>query len=248
MALAKQATGVERQRTGTETRQHGRGLPSVSLILCALSFLGMMISLWLIFLYAPTDAVQGDVQRIFYFHVPMAWVGMLSFVILTVAGLVYLWKGDERWDWVARAAAEVGAVFLTLALILGSLWGKGTWGTWWTWDPKLTTTLILWFMYIAYIMLRNYMGRTTASARSGAVLAIIGVIDVPIIYESVNWWRTLHPPAQVGVADALPPSVVLTLMVSLVTFTLLYSFLMVQLYQLERMQTLAQRLHATIEE
>jgi heme exporter protein C len=103
-------------------------------------------------------------------------------------------------------------------------------------------------MYIAYIMLRNYMGRTSASARSGAVLAIIGVIDVPIIYESVNWWRTLHPPAQVGVADALPPSVVLTLMVSLVTFTLLYSFLMVQLYQLERMQTLAQRLRATIEE
>jgi heme exporter protein C len=144
MALAKQATGVEGQRT--ETRQRGKNIPGVSLVLCALSFLGMMISLWMIFLYAPTDAVQGDVQRIFYFHVPMAWVGMLSFVILTVAGLVYLWKGDERWDWVARAAAEVGVVFLTLALILGSLWGKATWGTWWTWDPKLTTTLILWFI------------------------------------------------------------------------------------------------------
>ena len=139
-------------------------------------------------------------------------------------------------------------VFLTLALVLGSIWGKTTWGTWWTWDPKLTTTLLLWFMYIAYIMLRNYIGRTPTSARSGAVLAIIGVIDVPIIYESVNWWRTLHPPAQVGVAGALPPSVVLTLMVSLVTFTLLYSFLMVQLYQLERLQTLAQRLRAIVEE
>jgi heme exporter protein C len=246
MAVAKQATGVERQRT--EARQHGKDFPIVSSILCVLSFLGMMVSLWMIFLYAPTDAVQGDAQRIFYFHVPMAWVGMLSFGVLTVAGIIYLWKGDEHWDWVARAAAEVGAVFLTLALVLGSIWGKTTWGTWWTWDPKLTTTLILWFMYIAYIMLRNYMGRTPASARSGAVLAIIGVIDVPIIYESVNWWRTLHPPAQVGVEGALPPEVVLTLMVSLVTFTLLYSFLMVQLYQLERMQTLAQRLRAIVEE
>lgn len=246
MAVAKQATGVEHRRT--ETRRHGKDFPLASLILCALSFLGMMVSIWMIFLYAPTDAVQGDAQRIFYFHVPMAWVGMLSFIILMVAGIVYLWKGDERWDWVARAAAEVGVVFLTLALVLGSIWGKTIWGTWWTWDPKLTTTLILWFMYIAYIMLRNYMGRTPASARSGAVLAIIGVIDVPIIYESVNWWRTLHPPAQVGVEGALPPEVVLTLMVSLVTFTLLYSFLMVQLYQVERMQTLAQRLRASVEE
>jgi heme exporter protein C len=246
MALAKQAPGIESHRT--KTRQRGKDVPIASLILGGLSFLGMMLSLWMIFLYAPTDAVQGDAQRIFYFHVPMAWVGMLSFVVLTVAGIAYLWKGDERWDWLARAAAEVGVVFLTLALVLGSIWGKTTWGTWWTWDPKLTTTLLLWFMYIAYIMLRNYMGRTPASARSGAVLAIIGVIDVPIIYESVNWWRTLHPPAQVGVAGALPPSVVLTLMVSLVTFTLLYSFLMVQLYQLERLQTLAQRLHAIVEE
>src|SRR5438874_10773316 len=97
-------------------------------------------------------------------------------------------------------------------------------------------------------MLLSYKGRTPAAARSAAVLAIIGVIDVPIIYESVNWWRTLHPPAQVGVAGALPPAVVLTLMVSLVTFTLLYSFLMLQLYQLERLQTLAQRLRAIIEE
>jgi heme exporter protein C len=246
MALAKQATGIESHKT--ETRQRGKDIPIASLILGGLSFLGMMLSLWMIFLYAPTDAVQGNAQRIFYFHVPMAWVGMLSFVVLTVAGIVYLWKGDERWDWLARAAAEVGVVFLTLALVLGSIWGKTTWGTWWTWDPKLTTTLLLWFMYIAYIMLRNYMGRTPTSARSGAVLAIIGVIDVPIIYESVNWWRTLHPPAQVGVAGALPPSVVLTLMVSLVTFTLLYSFLMVQLYQLERLQTLAQRLRAIVEE
>jgi heme exporter protein C len=247
MALAKRETHVEQRDAGIETKQSVARYPIISWILGTLSFLGMMISIWMIFLYAPTDAVQGQPQRIFYFHVPMAWLGMLGFVVVTAAGIGYLVKKDERWDWVARASAELGAVFITLALITGSIWGKTTWGTWWTWDARLTTTLILWFIYIGYLMLRSYMGRTHASARAGAVLAIIGLIDVPIIYESVNWWRTLHPPAQVGVAGALPPSVVLTLMVSLATFTLLYSFLMIQLYQLQRMQTLAQRLRASIE-
>lgn len=245
---------VVNRKTSTETRDISLGktkrtasLPVISLVLGALSLVGMMISIWMIFIYAPTDAVQGNAQRIFYFHVPMAWIGMLAFVVLTVAGIGYLWKKDERWDWLARASAEVGVVFLTLAIVLGSIWGKTIWGTWWTWDPKLTTTLILWFIYIGYIMLLSYMGRTPTAARSAAVLAIIGVVDVPIIYEAVNWWRTLHPPAQIGVAGALPPSVVLTLMVSLTSFTLLYCFLMVQLYQLQKMQTLAQRLRASLE-
>jgi len=214
-----------------------------------LTFIGMMLSIWAIFLYAPTDAIEGDPQRIFYFHLPSAIIGMLAFGIVAVAGIVYLWKKDERWDWVARAAAELGAVFLTFALITGSIWGRATWGTWWTWDARLTTTLILWFIYVGYLMLRSYMGRTPASARSGAVLAIIGFIDVPIIYESVNWWRTLHPQAvlPIGSAPQLPPEMLLTLVISFVTFTLLFSFLMVQLYQLEKMQTLAQRLHASVE-
>lgn len=244
MALANRVTSVE--RPGMKTTKAQRNLPLASLIVGALSCVGMMISLWMIFFYAPTDEVQGQPQRIFYVHVPMAWVGMLSFVVLAVASVVCLWKKDERWDWLARASAEVGAVFLTLALILGSIWGKTTWGTWWDWDPKLTAVLILWFMYIGYIMLRSYMGRTPASARSGAVLAIIGLIDVPIIYEATNWWRTLHPSAQVGVPGALPASVTLTLMVALVTFTLLYSCMMVQLYQLEKLQTVAQRLRARV--
>lgn len=241
MALTKQATSIKYQHSSTSAEHRAR-LPLISLILGVLSFVGMMISIWMIFLYAPTDAIQGQPQRIFYFHVPMAWIGMLGFIVLTVAGLVYLCNRDERWDWVARASAEAGAVFLTLALILGSIWGKTTWGTWWTWDPKLTTALILWFIYIGYNMLRSYMGRTESSARAAAVFAIVGVIDVPIIYEATNWWRTLHPPAQVGVAGALPNAVVATLLVSLTTFTLLYSFLMVQLYQLQKLQTRVQRL------
>jgi heme exporter protein C len=247
MALVNREAAVQQGDANAGTKQRETRFPIVSVILGTLSLIGMIVSIWMIFLYAPTDAVQGQPQRIFYFHVPMAWLGMLGFGVVTAAGTGYLVKKDERWDWAARASAELGAFFITLALITGSIWGKTIWGTWWTWDARLTTTLILWFIYIGYLMLRSYMGRTHASARAGAVLAIIGIIDVPIIYESVNWWRTLHPPAQVGVQGALPPPVVLTLMVSLTTFTLLYSFLMIQLYQLQRAQTLTQRLRATIE-
>lgn len=252
MALVNQEThggavdhdhgGVARNRT-----RKAPGLPIVTLVVGALSCIGMMISIWAIFLYAPTDAIQGQPQRIFYFHVPMAWIAMLACGVLAVSSIVYLWKQDERWDYAARASAELGAVFTTLTLISGSLWGRPVWGTWWTWDPKLTATLVLWFIYIGYLMLRSYMGRTPASARSAAVLGIVSFIDVPIIYEAVNWWRGLHPTAQVGVPGALPPEVVLTLMISLTTFTLLFSFLMVQLYNLEKMQTLAQRLRALVE-
>ncbi len=247
MALAKRETNIEQREVVVGTTKGSPGLPVVSIILLALTFVSMMIAIAMIFLYVPTDAIEGIPQRIFYFHVPVAWIGMLAFGVLAIGGIGYLWKKDERWDWLARASAEIGTVFITLALITGSIWGRTTWGTWWTWDARLTTTLILWFIYIGYMMLRSYMGRTPASARSAAVLGIIGVIDVPIIYESVNWWRTLHPQPEVGVPGALPSSVVLTLMVSLVSFTLLYSFLMIQVYQLQKMQTLAQRLRASVE-
>src|SRR5947209_1015184 len=247
MALANRDAKVERQDSSIGRAGRDARLPIVSLVLLALTFVGMMVSIGMIFLYVPTDAIEGIPQRIFYFHVPVAWIGMLAFGVLAAASIGYLWKKDERWDWLARASAEVGTIFITLALISDSIWGRTTCGTWWTGDARLTTTLILWFTYIGYMMLRSYMGRTPASARSGAVLAIIGVIDVPIIYESVNCLRTLHPQAEVGTPGALPPEVVLTLMIAVVTFTLLYSFLMVQLYSLEKMQTLAQRLRADLE-
>ena len=232
-----------------ETKRWPERLHMASIVMGALSLVGMLVSIWADLIYAPTDAIEGDAQRIFYFHVPSAWIGMLSFCVLAVAGIVYLWKKDERWDLVARAAAEIGVVFITITLITGSLWGRPIWGTWWTWDARLTTTLILWFIYIAYLMLRSYMGRTPASARAGAVLGIIGVIDVPIIYESVNWWRTLHPQAvlPLGSSPNLPPQMLLALMISLATFTLLYCFLMIQVYQFQKLQTQAQRLRASVE-
>ncbi len=248
MALAKREANAASQTAQTsQSRQPSARFPLVSVILGVLALVGIVLSLSLDFLYAPTDAVQGVAQRIFYIHLPSALIGMASFVIVAAAGVMYLVKRDERWDWVARAAAEIGLVFLSVALISGSLWGKPIWGTWWTWDPMLTSTLILWFIFVAYLMLRSYMGHTHEGARAGAVLAVIGVIDVPIIYEATNWWRTLHPPHQLGQSGALPPSVTLTVMVALTAFTLLYCFLMIQIYQLQRLQTLAQHLRASVE-
>ncbi|GCE14372.1 cytochrome c biogenesis protein CcsA [Tengunoibacter tsumagoiensis] len=249
MAFVHQEQSVSSKKEIQEKQQpHVQRFPWLSLILGGLSGAGMLYSLWLIFVYAPLDAVQGLPQKIFYFHVPAAWIGMLAFVVMAIAGVIYLIKPDDRWDWLARASAEIGAVFLTLALITGSIWAKTTWGTWWTWDPQLTAALILWFMFIAYLMLLSSMGRTVTAARAAAVLAIVGALDVPIIYEATNWWRTLHPSHEVGTSGALPPEVVLTILVSLLSFTLLYSFLLIQIYHFQRLQTLAQRLRASVAE
>src|SRR5205823_2169850 len=134
--------------------------------------------------------VQGIVQRVFYFHVPMAWVSYLAFFVVLVASVMYLWKRDLTWDAVARASVEIGVVFTTLVLITGSLWAKPIWNTWWTWDARLTSTLVLWFIYVAYIMLRASTPDVERGARFGAVLGTTGFSDIPILRFSGQRWRT----------------------------------------------------------
>lgn len=218
-------------------------------VLGAAAGLSILATIWAAFVYAPTDALQGNVQRIEYFHVPMAWVAYLAFFVVFIASILYLWRKDARWDVLGRASAEVGTVFTTLVLITGSLWGRTVWGTWWQWDARMTTTLILWFIYVGYLLLRSYTGLSEGGARAAAVLGIIGFIDVPINYLSVTWWRTLHPSYQVplgGEAQA-PASVVLALMLGLLAFTLLYAFLTVQVYRLNKIQRAAQVLRVRAE-
>jgi heme exporter protein C len=215
----------------------------------AITALSVLVWLWAAFFGAPTDALQGNVQRIEYLHVPMAWVAYLAFFVVFVASILYLWRRDARWDLLARASAEIGTVFTTLVLITGSLWGRPVWGTWWQWDARMTTTLILWFVYVAYLLLRSYTGISEGGARAAAVLGIVGFVDVPINYLSVTWWRTLHPALQVplGGTPQAPPSVVLTLMLGLLTFTLLYAFLSIQVYRLNAYARAAQLLRAQAE-
>ncbi len=214
------------------------------------AFVGVLVTLWAAFIYAPRELVEGDVQRIFYIHVPMAWLAYLAFFLVAVSSALYLWRRDERWDWFARANAEIGAVFTTLVLITGSIWGKSFWGAWWVWDARLTTTLILWFVYVGYLVLRSYTGRTAQGARVAAVVGILGFVDVPINYFAVTWWRTLHPSAvlPLGSEPQLPASMLIALMIALVAFTLLYGFLLLQVYRLERTQALVEGLRAEIEE
>lgn len=209
-----------------------------------LTVVTLLVGIYMAFIYAPTERTQGDAQRIFYVHVPMAWLSYLAFAVIFVGSVGYLWKRSMRMDRLARASAELGFLFTTLVLVTGSLWGRPIWNAWWSWDARLTTTLILWFIYLGYFMLRAYAGDRERGARYAAVLGIIGAIDIPIIHQSVTWWRTLHPePIVLDTSGPnLPDSMLWTLLVSLAGFTLLYAYLMVQKYRIEQARdTLAER-------
>ncbi len=217
--------------------------------LLGLTTIGMMVTIWAAFIYAPTELVEGPVQRIFYVHVPLAWISYLAFFFVLVGSALYLWRRDDRWDTFARVNAEIGTVFTTLVLISGSLWGRAFWGAWWVWDERLTTSLLMWFIYVGYLALRSYTGRTAQGARAAAVVGILGFVVTPINYMSVKWWRTLHPDQvlPLGGTPQLPASMIIALMISLVTFTLLYALLAIEVYKLERAQAEAERLRAEVE-
>ncbi len=195
----------------------------------------LMVGIFMAFVYAPTDRLQGHAQRIFYFHVPLAWVAFGAFAIVAVAGFIHLVRRSATADRWARAAAEIGVVFTTLVLITGSLWGRAVWGAWWTWDARLTTTLILWTIYVAYLLVRAYAGDRARASRYGAVLGIVGFLNVPIVYMSVVWWRTLHPGPTVVTSEGvgMPLPMLWTLLVNLLGFTLLFVVLMAQKLRVE---------------
>lgn len=206
-------------------------LLSLSNALVVLGAVLMVIDVYLVFMVAPTDSVLGNVQRVFYFHVPMATLSFLAFFVVFVASILYLAKRDQKWDRLAHAAAEVGVVFVTLALLTGIIWARPVWGVWWTWEPRLTTTLILWLIYVAYLMIRAYAPNRTQGAKYAAVVGIVGFVDVPIVYYSVQWWRSIHPSAVVGPlaeTGALEPVMQGILLFSFLTFLVLFLYLVVE--------------------
>lgn len=183
----------------------------------------------LMFFYAPTEALQGHVQRIFYVHVPSAWIAYLAFGVVALASVLVLRTGDERWDRTAASAAEIGVLFTTIVLLTGPLWGRRVWGVWWVWDARLTSTLVLWAMYAGYLVFRTLTPQGDRRARLCAVIGIVGAIDIPVIHFSVVWWRTLHPLPTVlrPGGPELPGEMLATLMVSLAAFTVLFACLLV---------------------
>lgn len=197
------------------------------------------VSLWAIFIYAPIEKTMGVVQKIFYYHVPSAWIAFLAFFIVFLSSILFLWQRDKKWDNLAYSAAELGVVFCSLVLITGPIWAKPAWNVWWTWDVRLTTTLVLWLVYVAYLILRNYTSEGYQRGRFAAVFGIIGFVNVPLVFMSIRWWeRKQHPnPVILGKSGSgLEPAMLLTLIISLVAFTLLFFYLLPQRLRLENMK------------
>ena len=204
----------------------------------SLSAVSMLVSLYMALLWAPTEITLGDSQRIFYIHIPLAWLGMLSVIILAIFSIAYLITRNIKWDNLAYSTAELGFILITLVLITGMIWSKAEWTVWWTWDPKLTTTVILWFIYLAYIMLRKYGPSDLRGASYGAVLGIIGAIDVPMIYMAANWWSSAHPELNIGPlsdqSSSINSEMMMTLLVSLIAYTMLYIIILNEKYVVKK--------------
>lgn len=203
--------------------------------LAVLGTLGAVLVLWMVFFWVPTERTMGIAQRIFYVHVPSAWIAFFAFGIVALCSGVYLWLKDERLDMAALAAAEGGMVFCTIMILTGPLWARVSWGTWWTWEPRLVLTLLLWFIYFSYFLVRNAAENPEQGKRFAAVVGIVGVLDIPLIHISVTWMRSLHPEPVVLKPDgpSLDPEMLITLMVGLATATVLFLGLFLMRYTVE---------------
>jgi len=203
-----------------------------------LAVLALVAGLAMGFGYAPKDAVQGNVQRIFYLHVPLIITAYLAFVIVFLASMAYLWRRSPAADRLAQASAETGVVFTGLAIMAGSVWGKPTWGTWWTWDARLTSTAVLFLIYVGYLLLRGMVEDREQGARYAAVVGIIGALNIPIVHFSVSWWRTLHQPSTLlgpGPAPIGPPMRA-AWVVNQIAFILLYAYFVTKGARLRRLE------------
>lgn len=188
-----------------------------------------------IFLFAPTDALQGPVQRIFYLHVSAAIAAFASFFVVVVGSVAYLWRESMAGDRVARSAALVGVVFTTVTLVMGMLWAKPIWGVFWTWDARLTSTLVLWIIYAGYLLVRRLAAPGRQAARFAAVVGIFGFVDVPVVYFSVNWWRTVHP-GPVITTDNLPPEMLAAFLFTMACTLVLAAVMIAIRYRIEALQ------------
>jgi heme exporter protein C len=208
---------------------HSRITPLAQRVLPAIATIAMLAALWCVFMYVPNERMQGVVQRIFYFHVNSAFSAFFGFGIAAAASALYLWRGSVEHDRLARAAVEVGMLFCTMVLTTGPIWARPIWGTWWTWDPRLTLTVILWTIYAVYLVLRVAGRDDPEIARYAAVLAVIGMLDVPLIMVSVRLWRGMHPSvitAPEGTGGLRDPRMTTTLLVVMLAFALLFLWLL----------------------
>jgi heme exporter protein C len=213
----------------TDTRSPRGVLNAVDSVLPWLTLLALAAAMYAVFVWVPNDAFQGLVQRIFYVHMAMWLPTFTAFGIVAVASLLFLWRRQPVWDRLGRSAAELGLLFCTLGLATGSIWARPIWGIWWTWDPRLTLTLILWMLYAAYLLLRTLTTDKDQGAVFAAILGVTGVVDLYLINRAVYWWRSIHPAVivdQKGNSGLADPYMQWTLTITLVAFFLLFLFLL----------------------
>lgn len=207
-----------------------------------IALVGIAALAWMALIVAPPDAVQGDAQRLMYVHVPAAWLAYLAYFVTAASSVLYLIPRTRslRWDALAGASAEIGVVFTALTIVAGSLWARPVWGIWWTWDARLVTTAVLFFLYLGYLALRRVPGAAHARARRSAIVAIVAFADVPIVHLSVIWWRTLHQQPTV-LNPELDPQIhgvmLTTLMVGVAVYTVVYVHLLLRRYALARAES-----------
>jgi heme exporter protein C len=191
-------------------------------------------------LTSPPDRDMGDLQKIMYVHVPSAWNSFIAFFVVAIASLLYLWKGQEKHDLLAASAAEVGTLFTGMTLALGSIWGRPTWGVWWTWDPRLTTTAILFLVFVGYLALRSFVDDTDRRAQWSAAVGLLGALNVPIVYMSVKWWRTLHQ--MQSSTSTVDPEYVAGLRTNGIALALLLVYFIMKRYQAAQTERVAEHL------
>jgi heme exporter protein C len=207
----------------------------------------MLFALYTIFIYAPVEKTMGIIQKIFYIHVPSAFLAYLAFFITFIASIFYLYRKDSRWDSVAHCSVETGVVFCTIVLITGPIWAKPIWNVWWTWDPRLTTTLILWFTYVAYLMLRRAV-KENRRANLAAVFGIIGFINVPITFFSIRLWRTIHPVVITSKGLNMSWPMKFSLIITFIAFCFLFFSMLISRIRLERLKTRIEEINEILDD
>ncbi|UCD78228.1 MAG: cytochrome c biogenesis protein CcsA [Desulfobacterales bacterium] len=210
-------------------------MQTLLLPLQVLTYVMMLLALYTIFIYAPVEKTMGVIQKIFYIHVPAAFLAYLAFFITFLSSILYLFRKDSRWDTVAYCAVETGVIYCTIVLITGPIWAKPVWNVWWTWDPRLTTTLILWFTYVAYLMLRRSV-KENQRANLSAVFGIIGFMNVPITFFSIRLWRTIHPVIITSQGFNMSRPMKLSLIITFIAFCLLFFSILISKVKLERIK------------
>jgi heme exporter protein C len=209
------------------------------IILGAVAILLVLVSAYASFFIAPEERTMGVIQRIFYFHVASAWAGFTAFFLCFIGNLLYVWKRGQKYDWLAVSGAEVGLAFTTVVLITGPIWAHPVWGIWWTWDARLTSTFVLWLLYVSYLLLRTLVEEPDRRALLSSLFGIFAFIDVPLVFGAIRWWRTQHPQPVImgGQGSGLDPTMKAVFFFSAFAMHVFMIFLIAERYALEKMQT-----------